>query len=149
MGTEYYTSNIMIFLAVAAALVVVIVLIILFLYNHKSNVQAKAINEIDRHITSGDLVARVKFEGDPAKMFGEAGSDAESPESAAPEQPETAGEAPAGREETGVFDAAGIAAAMRMEEEEKRERWERRRYYNVGKSGKVYSREEIEALIKD
>lgn len=140
MRTEYYTSNIMIFLAVAAALVVVIVLIILFLYNHKSNAQTKAINEIDRHITNGDLIAKVKFEGQMMPGAAETAPD----DAAVPAAEDGTA---AGQNE--ISDGAGIAAAMMTAEEKERERWERKRFYNVGKSGRVYSREELETLIKD
>jgi len=132
-----------VFIAAALAVLVLFVVIILIVYSHKTNIQTRTLRSIDKHIADGVSMPAVPAASETA----EAGM-AEIAETAAV-QDASADDASADMsiEELAAKAAEDARRAEELREEKAREK--RSRMYNVGKSGKVYSKEELEALIKN
>jgi hypothetical protein len=137
-----------VFIAAALAVLVLFVVIILIVYNHKTNIQTRTLKSIDRRMAEG--AAEPKVQAAPEEAAAETALAAESETEETEAVPaETCGDSAEGLsiEELAAKAAEDARRSEEMEEEKAREK--RSRMYNVGKSGRVYSKEELEALIKN
>jgi hypothetical protein len=133
-----------IFIAAAVTVLVVFVFIGLIVYGHKANVQTRALKSIDQHIVEGGMPADgSNDEDDTAEVTGPADISAE----VSAEETMNAEDAACSFEEKAKIAADRLREKEELEEKRKREEYERR--YSVGKSGKKYTREELEEIIKN
>lgn len=132
-----------VFIAAAVTVLVVFVFIGLIVYGHKANVQTRALKSIDQHIVEGGMPAGGNDGEEPAGAEPAVTADAEM----SAEEAGNAEDAACSFEERARIAADRMRAQEELEEEKKREEYERR--YSVGKSGKKYTREELEEIIKN
>lgn len=134
-----------VFIAAAVTVLVVFVFIGLIVYGHKANVQTRALKSIDQHIVEGGMPAGGDDGEKTANM--EAAETACMDAEMSAEEAGNADDAACSFEERARMAADRMRAQEELEEEKKREEYERR--YCVGKSGKKYTREELEEIIKN